>query len=112
MFAFSALMPVLFLAFWIQQDAFTQQMNLVRDRHLLLDRNLAGALSRYAIDLEAIMIERLLSRSICKPILSTVEPTEMVANSSPGMLTKINNNSLVLELDRLCSSFYDMVHQV
>ncbi|WP_136806566.1 diguanylate cyclase domain-containing protein [Desulfosediminicola flagellatus] len=57
MFAFSALVPVVFLAIWIQQNAFAQERNSVRERHLLLARNLTGALSRYSIDIEAVMVD-------------------------------------------------------
>ncbi len=57
MFAFSALLPVLFLAFYIQKNAFTREINSVRERHLLVARNLTSALIRYSTDVEAIMVD-------------------------------------------------------
>ncbi len=53
-FVVAALVPTMFLAVWIQKSAFNQEMQSVRERHLLLARNLTGALSRYATDIEAV----------------------------------------------------------
>ncbi len=56
---FSALLivstiPVLVLEYWIQRTAYEHQMSEVSERHLLIAKNLSGALGRYAADVEAV----------------------------------------------------------
>jgi diguanylate cyclase (GGDEF)-like protein len=53
-FVIAALVPTMFLSVWIQKSALVYEMNTVRERHLLLARNLTVALSRYAVDIEAV----------------------------------------------------------
>lgn len=48
-----ALVPVLIFTFWIQRSAYQQEIASVKDRHLLIARNLTGALARYALDIQA-----------------------------------------------------------
>lgn len=56
-FGIVALVPVLVLTVWIQKQAFTYEMDSVKDRHLLLAHNLTGALSRYAEDVRAVFLD-------------------------------------------------------
>ncbi len=49
-FTLVSIVPVVFLAFWVQNSALEKEVQAVEEKHLLLARNLTGALSRYAID--------------------------------------------------------------
>ena len=53
-----SIVPVLFLGSWVQQNSLKSEIEAVEDKHLLLARNLNGALSRYAIDLQAVFTEK------------------------------------------------------
>jgi len=48
-----AVLPVLSLAAWITAEAVEREQRIVEDTHLLLARNLGGALDRYARDLRS-----------------------------------------------------------
>ena len=48
-----ALLPVLSLAIWVSVEAEQRENRLVEDTHLLLARNLGGALERYARDVRS-----------------------------------------------------------
>ena len=48
-----ALLPVLSLAIWVSVEAEQRKNRLVEDTHLLLARNLGGALERYARDVRS-----------------------------------------------------------
>jgi diguanylate cyclase (GGDEF)-like protein len=52
-FTVVAMVPVLCLGTWVQQHALKAELKAVEDKHLLLAKNISGALSRYAIDLTA-----------------------------------------------------------
>ena len=44
--------PVIVLAFWVQQSALRHEIASVTEKHLLIARNLSGALSRYVTDVK------------------------------------------------------------
>lgn len=46
--------PVLLLALWVEHTAVEAEIAAVHDRHLLVANNLAGAMSRYVDDVEAV----------------------------------------------------------
>lgn len=52
-FTLISAVPVLFLAVWVQSSALNKEVAAVSEKHLLIARNLTGALSRYVIDVEA-----------------------------------------------------------
>jgi signal transduction histidine kinase len=52
-FTVVAALPVLTLAFWVQEHAVRQQVEWAADEHLLAARNLSTAISRYVNDLKA-----------------------------------------------------------
>ncbi|WP_458775513.1 PDC sensor domain-containing protein [Desulforhopalus sp. 52FAK] len=56
-FSFVALVPLVFLAIWSKQSTYDNELNSVNDIHLLLAQNLTGALTRYAVDVEAIITD-------------------------------------------------------
>ncbi len=56
-FLFVSSVPVLVLGFWVQKSALDREISAVYARHLLLARNLTGALTRYAEDLTAVLLE-------------------------------------------------------
>jgi len=51
-FTLISAIPVIFLATWVQQSALNKEIAAVREKHLLLARNLTGGLSRYVSDVE------------------------------------------------------------
>lgn len=53
-----ALIPIVFLGTWIQNNALTAEIQAVREKHLLLADNISVALSRYATDLEAVFVAK------------------------------------------------------
>ena len=53
-FTLISAVPVALLGVWVQQSALENEVESVRDMHLLLARNLARAISRYMIDAEAV----------------------------------------------------------
>ncbi len=52
-FTLISAVPVALLGIWVQQSALENEVESVRDMHLLLARNLARGISRYMIDAEA-----------------------------------------------------------
>ncbi len=52
-FVVVALLPVGLLAVWVQQTAYNRELQEVRERHLLIARNLTAALERFARDVTA-----------------------------------------------------------
>jgi hypothetical protein len=44
--------PVILLAFWVQQSTLRHEIASVTEKHLLIARNLSGALSRYVTDVK------------------------------------------------------------
>jgi diguanylate cyclase (GGDEF)-like protein len=50
-FTFVAMVPVLCLGIWVQQNSLQAEVAAVEEKHLLLAKNISGALSRYATDL-------------------------------------------------------------
>lgn len=46
--------PVLLLAIWVERSAVEQEMTAVRDKHLLVARNLTDGLARYVVDVKAV----------------------------------------------------------
>jgi signal transduction histidine kinase len=45
-------LPVILLEAWVQQDAYQREVQTVREKHLLIARNLSGVLDRYITDVE------------------------------------------------------------
>jgi diguanylate cyclase (GGDEF)-like protein len=52
-FTVVAMVPVLCLGTWVQQNSLKAEVAAVEEKHLLLAKNISGALSRYATDLTA-----------------------------------------------------------
>jgi diguanylate cyclase (GGDEF)-like protein len=57
-FTFVAMVPVLFLGTWVQQNTLKTEIAAVEDKHLLLAKNISSALSRYATDLTVTFSEK------------------------------------------------------
>ncbi|MBE9029791.1 diguanylate cyclase [filamentous cyanobacterium LEGE 11480] len=57
-FTFVAMVPVVFLGTWVQQNSLEVELKAVEDKHLLLANNISAALSRYATDLTATFTEK------------------------------------------------------
>ena len=53
-FTVVATVPAIFLAFWVERTALEKEVAAVREKHLLLARNITAALERYAQDTEAV----------------------------------------------------------
>ncbi len=53
-----SMVPLSFLGLWVQRTAYQAELSAVEDKHLLLAKNLSGALSRYATDLKAVFKEK------------------------------------------------------
>ncbi len=51
-----SLLPVMILTIWVQRTALDREMSAVEEKHLLLARNLTGALKRYATDVKAVFL--------------------------------------------------------
>ena len=51
-FSFIAVIPVLSLAGWVYQSALDREISGVTDKHLILAKNVGGALERYTRDLK------------------------------------------------------------
>ncbi|MGQ0675750.1 MAG: sensor histidine kinase, partial [Rhodospirillales bacterium] len=52
-FTLIATIPVLILGAWVESSALRKELDSVKEKHLLLAKNLTGSLSRYARDLES-----------------------------------------------------------
>lgn len=52
-FTLIASLPVLFLAGWVQESALDKEISSVKEKHLLVARNLTGDLERYVLDVES-----------------------------------------------------------
>jgi diguanylate cyclase (GGDEF)-like protein len=52
-FTLIASLPVLILAGWVQESALDKEISSVKEKHLLVARNLTGDLERYVIDVES-----------------------------------------------------------
>lgn len=57
-FVIVSIVPLSFLGLWVQRTAYQAELSAVEDKHLLLAKNLSGALSRYAMDLRAVFKEK------------------------------------------------------
>ena len=53
-FTVVATVPAIFLGFWVERTALEKEVSAVREKHLLLARNITAALERYAHDTEAV----------------------------------------------------------
>ncbi len=51
-FTLISTIPVLFLAVWVQKSAIDNEYSMVKDKHLLIAKNMTETLSRYATDAE------------------------------------------------------------
>lgn len=49
-FTLTATVPVIYLALWVERTAFETELEAVREKHLLLAKNITAALERYAAD--------------------------------------------------------------
>ncbi len=63
-FIFISSVPVFLLGRWVQQTALDKEIDAVKEKHLLIARNLTGDLTRYVIDVESSF--RLVSRNLAK----------------------------------------------
>ena len=52
-FTLTATVPVIYLALWLERTAMKSEVDSVRDRHLVLAKNMTAALERYAVDIES-----------------------------------------------------------
>jgi len=52
-FTLISAVPVLLLGAWVQESALEKEVEAVKEKHLLVARNLTGALTRYVTDVEA-----------------------------------------------------------
>jgi diguanylate cyclase (GGDEF)-like protein len=71
-FTFVAMVPVLFLGTWVQQNSLKAEVAAVEEKHLLLAKNISGALSRYATDLTATFNDK------SEQVSATFSPAENV----------------------------------
>lgn len=55
-FTLIATVPVVYLALWVEQTAFEKEVDAVREKHLLLAKNITAALERYAADVESTLL--------------------------------------------------------
>jgi len=55
-FTLIATVPVVTLGVWVERSALQEEIDSVRDKHLLLATNLTGALSRYVRDVESAFV--------------------------------------------------------
>ena len=51
-FTFISALPVFLLAMWVQRTATTKELAAVREKHLVIARNLSAAFARYVRDTE------------------------------------------------------------
>ena len=65
-FTLIASLPVLILAGWVQESALDKEISSVKEKHLLVARNLTGDLERYVIDVESSL--ELISNNMIKGI--------------------------------------------
>ena len=52
-FTLIATVPVVYLALWVERTAYEKEIDSVREKHLLLARNITAALERYVDDVES-----------------------------------------------------------
>ena len=52
-FTLISAIPVIFLASWVQQSALKKELAAVEEKHLIIAKNITGALSRYVTDVRA-----------------------------------------------------------
>ncbi len=52
-FTLIATVPVIYLALWVERTALENEISAVREKHLLVAKNITSALERYAADLES-----------------------------------------------------------
>lgn len=52
-FTVIATVPVIYLALWVERTAYEKEIDAVREKHLLLAKNITAALERYATDVES-----------------------------------------------------------
>src|ERR1700733_1149808 len=66
-FTFVAGVPIAVLAIWEGQTAYQNELDSVRERHLLVARNLTSTMSRYVNDLKATFSLAFASGSLTRP---------------------------------------------
>ena len=106
-----AAVPIAALAIWEGQAAFQNELNAVRERHLLVARNLTSALSRYIKDVEAVFSLTLTSGSIASPPqglaalltslnvihVSVLSPDGTVEANLPGLAGEAGHHAVTKE---------------
>jgi len=75
-FTLVAAVPIVVLAIWESQTAFQNELDSVRERHLLVARNLTSTMSRYVKDLKATFPLALAPETISQPSTSLVNLLE------------------------------------
>jgi signal transduction histidine kinase len=63
-FTLIATVPVVYMALWVKETAFEKEIYLVREKHLLLAKNITAALERYTTDVNATFEHLLISSAI------------------------------------------------
>src|ERR1700730_15639404 len=59
--------PIAVLAIWEGQTAFQNELNSVRERHLLVARNLTSTMSRYVKDVKSAFLLAFATGSVAQP---------------------------------------------
>lgn len=98
-FVIVSLVPVTFLTIWMQRSGFTHERDTVRDRHLLLARNLTVTLSRYAIDIEAIFNDiatqlQQENKEQSHDIIESIDISLLVTVDAEGNIIKLHHGEL------------------
>src|SRR6202790_3117127 len=66
-FTFVAGVPIAVLAIWEGQTAFQNELDSVRERHLLVARNLTSTMSRYVKDVKSAFMLAFATESLARP---------------------------------------------
>ena len=80
-FTLVAAVPIVVLAIWEGQSAFQNELDSVRERHLLVARNLTSTMSRYVKDLKATFPLALAPETMSQPdpsLINLLEALEVI----------------------------------
>lgn len=89
-FTLVSAVPIAVLAVWEGQTAFQNEMDSVRERHLLVARNLTSTVSRYVNDVKAVFSLTFASGSVTQPpagladLLTSLDVTHICVLNSDG----------------------------
>jgi hypothetical protein len=106
-FTLVAGVPIAVLAIWEGQTAFQNELDSVRERHLLVARNLTSTMSRYVKDLKATFPLAFTAGSMRQPDPSLINllmsldvihicilnPDGSIANELPGLTDDVQDQS-------------------